>query len=111
MSYDYSVNLRLDPNRDIVNLISVTRLSLLNTLVDYRASLSLGVDFGLKRLEFEAAQWRGAVEGSTTNSYSARILLPIGRRNDIEFELGFDESENYGDVTVFSVLLYFYGGG
>ena len=111
MSYDYSVNLRLDPNRDIVNLISVTRLSLLNTLVDYRASLSLGIDFGLRRLEFEAAQWEGAVEGSTTNSYSVRMLLPIGRRNDIEFELGFDESENYGEVTVFSVLLYFYGGG
>ena len=111
MSYDYSINLRLDPNRDIVNLISVTRLSLLNTLVDYRASLSLGIDFGLKRLEFEADQWRGAVEGSITNSYSARFLVPIGRRNDIEFELGFDESENYGEVTVFSVLLYFYGGG
>ena len=111
MSYDYSVNLRLDPNRDIVNLISVTRLSLLNTLVDYRASLSLGIDFGLRRLEFEAAQWEGAVEGSTTNSYSVRMLLPIGRRNDIEFELGFDESENYGEVTVFSVLLYFYSGG
>jgi len=111
MSYDYSVNLRLDPNRDIVNLISVTRLSLLNTLVDYRASLSFGIDFGLKRLEFEAGQWRGAVEGSITNSYSARFLVPISRRNDIEFELGFDESENYGEVTVFSVLLYFYGGG
>lgn len=111
MSYDYSVNLRLDPNRDLVSLISVTRLSLLNTLVDYRASLSLGVDFGLKRLEFEAGQWKGAVEGSITNSYSVRFLLPIGRRNDIEFELGFDESENYGEVTVFSVLLYFYGGG
>ena len=41
MSYDYGINLRLDPNRDIVNLISVTRLSQLNTLVDYRASLGL----------------------------------------------------------------------
>ena len=111
MRYDYSINLRLDPNRDIVNLISVSRLSLLNTLVDYRASLSLGIDFGLKRLEFEAGQWEGAVEGSTTNSYSMRFLAPIGRRNDIEFGLGFDESENYGEVTVFSVLLYFYGGG
>jgi hypothetical protein len=107
----YGYGARLDPNRDIVNLISVTRLSLLNTLVDYRASLSLGIDFGRKRLEFEAGQWRGAVEGSITNSYSARFLVPIGRRNDIEFELGFDESENYGEVTVFSVLLYFYGGG
>jgi hypothetical protein len=111
MSYDYSINLRLDPNRDIVNLISVTRLSLLNTLVDYRASLSLGVDFGLRRVEFEAGQWRGAVEGSTTNSYSVRFLAPIGRRNDIEFELGYDDSENYGEVTFFSVLLYFYGSG
>jgi hypothetical protein len=111
MSYDYSVNLRLDRNRDIVNLISVTRLSLLNTLVDYRASGSLGIDFGLRRLEFELAQWRGAVEGSTTNSYSVRFLTPIGRRNDIEFGLGYDDSENYGTVTVFSIFLYFYGGG
>ncbi len=111
MSYDYSVNLRLDPNRDIVNLISVTRLSLLSTLVDYRASLTFGIDFGLKRLEFEAGQWEGAVEGSRTNSYTVRFLAPIGHRNDIEFGLGYDDSENYGEVTVFSVFLYFYGGG
>lgn len=111
MSYDYSINLRRDPNRDIVNLISVTRLSLLNSLVDYRASLTLGIDFGLKRLEFEAGQWEGAVEGSRTNSYSVRFLVPIGNRNDIEFGLGYDDSENYGQVTVFSVFLYFYGGG
>lgn len=111
MSYDYSVNLRLDPNRDFVNLISVTRLSLLNSLVDYRASASLGIDFGLKRLELEVAQWEGAVAGSRTNSYSVRFLAPVGKRNDIEFELGYDDSENYGEVTVFSVFLYFYGVG
>lgn len=111
MSYDYSVNLRFDPDRELVNLISVTRLSLLNTLVDYRASLGLGIDFGLKRVEFEVAQWEGAVAGSRTNSYSLRFLTPISARNDIEFELGYDDSENYGEVTVFSVLLYFYGGG
>ncbi len=110
MNYDYSINLRLDPNRDIVNLVSVTRLSLLNTLVDYRASIALGVDFGLRRLELEAAQWEGAVAGSRTNSYSVRFLTPIAERNDIEFELGYDDSDNYGEVTFFSVLLYFYGG-
>lgn len=111
MGYDYSLNLRLDPNRDIVNLISVTRLSLINTLVDYRANAILGVDVGLKRLEFEVAQWEGAVVGSRTNSYSVRFLAPVGRRNDIEFELGYDDSENYGEVAVFSVFMYFYGGG
>ena len=111
MSYDYSVNLRRDPNRDIVNLISVTRLSLINTLVDYLASLSLFFYVGLKRLEFEAAQWEGAVAGSRTNSYSVRFLAPIGKRHDIEFGLGYDDSENYGEVTVLSIFLYFYGGG
>ena len=110
MSYDYSVNLRLNPDRDLVDLISVTRLSLLNTLVDYRASLGLGINFGLRRLELEVAQWEDAVAGSRTNSYSLRFLTPISARNDIEFELGYDDSENYGEVTVFSVLLYFYGG-
>jgi len=111
MSYDYSVNLRLDPNRDIANLISVTRLSLINTLVDYRVSGSLGIDLDLRRLEFEVSQWEGAVAGSRTNSYSVRFLMPIAERNDIEFELGYDDSENYGEVTFFSVLLYFYGAG
>ena len=34
----------------------------------------------------------------------------IAMANDIEFGLGYDDSENYGEVTVFSVFLYFYGG-
>ena len=37
--------------------------------------------------------------------------LSKGFRYDIEFGLGYDDSENYGEVTVFSVFLYFYGGG
>lgn len=109
IAYDYSVNLRLDPNRDIVNVISVTRLSLINSLVDYRANVGLGIDFGLKRLEFDVAQWEGAVAGARTNSYSLRFLTPVGKRSDIEFGIGYDDSDTYGQVTVFSIYLYFYG--
>ena len=109
IAYDYSINLRLDPNRDIVNVISVSRLSLINSLVDYRANVGLGIDFGLKRLEFDIAQWEGAVAGARTNSYSLRFLMPVGKRNDIEFGIGYDDSDTYGEVTVFSVYLYFYG--
>jgi hypothetical protein len=29
---------------------------------------------------------------------------------DVEFSLGIDDSELYGNVTFFSVFLYFYGG-
>lgn len=109
IAYDYSINLRLDPNRDIVNVISVSRLSLINSLVDYRANVGLGIDFGLRRLEFDIAQWEGAVAGARTNSYSLRFLMPVGKRNDIEFGIGYDDSDTYGEVTVFSVYLYFYG--
>ena len=109
IAYDYSINLRLDPNRDIVNVISVSRLSLINSLVDYRANVGLGIDFGLKRLEFDIAQWEGAVAGARTNSYSLRFLMPVGERNDIELGIGYDDSDTYGEVTVFSVYLYFYG--
>lgn len=109
IAYDYSVDLRLDPNRDIVNVISVTRLSLINSLVDYRANVGLGIDFGLKRLEFDIARWEGAVAGARTNSYSLRFLTPVGQRSDIEFGIGYDDSDTYGQVTVLSVFLYFYG--
>lgn len=109
IAYDYSVNLRLDPNRDIVSIISVSRLSLINSLVDYRVNFGLGIDFGLKRLELDVAQWEGAVAGARTNSYSLRLLTPISNRNDVEFGLGYDDSDVYGQVTVFSIFLYFYG--
>ena len=110
MSYDYSVDLRLDTSRDIVDYISVSRLSLINSLVDYRANIGLGFNIGLQHIELDVAQWKGAVAGSKTNSYSLRFLAPFGDRSDIEFGLGYDDSESYGEVTIFSVYLYFYGG-
>jgi hypothetical protein len=58
---------------------------------------------------FDVAQWEGAVAGARTNSYSLRFMTPIGDRSDIEFGIGYDDSDTYGEVTVFSVYLYFYG--
>jgi hypothetical protein len=109
ISYDYSVDLRLDANRDFVSFLSVTRLSLINTLVDYRARIGLGFDVGAKHIEFDVAQWKGAVAGARTNSYSLRFLTPIGDRNDIEVGIGYDDSDTYGQVTIFSIHLFFYG--
>jgi hypothetical protein len=38
-----------------------------------------------------------------------RLLTPLSEKTDIEFGLGYDDSDLYGDVTFFSVYLYFYG--
>lgn len=109
IDYDYSVNLRVDDDRGILDLLSVSRLSLINSLVDYRASATVGLDVGERRLQFEAGAWRGAVDGSTTSSATLRFLTPLGRGSDIELGVGVDDSERYGSVTFFSVFLYFYG--
>lgn len=109
MSYDYSVDLRLDNNRGILELLSFSRLSLINSLVDYRAFAMLGLDVGDNSWQLEAGTWRGAVDGSTTQSATVRFLTPLGRSSDVEFGLGVDDSELYGTVTFFSVFLYFYG--
>ena len=52
MDYDYSINLRLSDNRRILELLSFSRLSLINSLVDYRAFATLGIDSGEQRWQF-----------------------------------------------------------
>ena len=110
LSYDYSVNLRLDQNRPIARLLNISRLSLLNSLVDYRARAGLGFKQGLRLWEVDVAAWEGAVDGSRTVSTTLRFLTPLTDRSDIEFGLGYDDSELYGEVVFFSVFLFFYGG-
>lgn len=108
MKYDYSVPFRPIEDRDVIDLISVSRLSVLNSLVDHRAGITVGIDQGTKRWEFDAATSEGAVAAVRRKSYTLRYLLPMSDSSDIEFSVGYDESEIFGDVTFFSVYLYFY---
>ena len=110
MDYTYSVDLSTDRNQAILELLSFSRLSLINSLVDYSAGAALGVDAGLQRWLFELSTWKGEVDGSVTNSATIRLMTPMGEKSDIEFGLGVDNSELYGTVTFLSVYLYFYGG-
>jgi hypothetical protein len=109
MTYDYSVDLRLDDNRGLLDLLSFSRLSLINSLVDYTAFVTLGLDVGERNWQLEAGTWRGAVDGGTTTSATLRFLTPLGRSSDVELGIGLDDSDLYGSVTFFSVFLYFYG--
>ncbi|MCH7821352.1 MAG: hypothetical protein IIA07_04980 [Proteobacteria bacterium] len=111
MKYDYSVDFQPTENRDVISLISVSRLGLINSLIDDKASLVFAIDRGVKRWEIDVTTWRGVVDQSRTKSLTVRYLMPTSGKTDIEFGLGYDDSELYGDVTFFSVFLYFYGGG
>lgn len=110
MDYDYDVNLRLDSNQVLLQLLSFSRLSLINSLIDYRAYATFGLDVGQSSWQLDVGTWRGEVDGGDTKSATLRILNPLGDKTDIEFSLGIDDSELYGNVTFFSVFVYFYGG-
>ena len=110
MDYDYNVNLRLDSNRGLLDLLSFSRLSLINSLVDYRAGVTMSLETGRQHWGFDLSSWKGEVDGGTTRSATVRLLTPMGESSDIEFSLGVDDSDLYGNVTFLSVFLYFYGG-
>ena len=110
MKYDYSVDFRPIENQDVIDLLSVSRLSLINSLVDSRALVALALNHGAKRWEFDLATRKGAIDRDRTNSMTVRYLLPMSDTSDIEFSLGYDASDLYGSATFFSVFLYFYGG-
>ncbi len=110
MDYDYSVNLSLTDNRPILQLLTFSRLSLINSLVDYRANATLNLDAGKSRWQLEVGTFRGEVDGGRTTSATVRFMTPLGKSSDIELGLGVDDSDLYGDVTFFSVYIFFYGG-
>ena len=110
IDFEYSVDLSSDRNQDILDLLSFSRLSLINSLIDYSVGASLGVDAGQQRWLFEFATWKGEVDGSVTNSATIRLMTPTSDNSDIEFGLGVDNSELYGTVTFLSVVMFFYGG-
>ena len=110
MDYDYSVNLRLDRNRGILDLFSFSRLSLINSLVDYRAGMTLGLEAGEQHWQLGLTSEKIEVDGSKTRSATLRLMTPMGSRGDVEFSLGVDTSDLYDTVTFLSVFFYFYGG-
>ena len=106
---EYSLPFRPIDNINAARLLSVTRLSLINSLGDHRAGFSFSIDQGLRNWTLDISTWEGIFTGSRTLSYTVRYLVPAADKSDIEFGLGYDDSEAYGDVTFFSVYLFFYG--
>jgi hypothetical protein len=110
MKYDYSVDFSSQENRNVINILAISRLGLISSIIDHRARVSLGINHGSRRWEFDLSTWEGAIDGSRSRSASVSFLTPMSLRTDIELSVGIDDSELYGDVTFVSVFFYFYGG-
>ena len=110
INYNYNVDLSRGANRDIVDFLSVSRLSLVNSLTSYRIGVGLGFDIGARRLDFDHYVWEGEVDGSKTRSSTLSFLTPVGSRTDLQLGIGIDDSDVYDAITFFSIQLFVYGG-
>lgn len=110
MSYEYSREFRTGDAARLTDLLTFSRLSVLTSLVDWRASAGIDVDIGLRQLGFSVSKWQGIVDESDNFGVTLTFLTPLTRRTDLELSLGYDDSNLYGDVTFLSAYLYFYGG-
>lgn len=110
MSYDYSRNLRVQPDIDVLRFLSISRLSMINSLIDYRVNAGIEFRMGLRSIDVTAGRWQTAMDGGTVESFSVGFLTPVSDRTDMEFRLSFDDSEFFGSTTAFSFYLYYFGG-
>jgi len=110
MAYDYSRNLRLQPDIDVLAFITRSRLSMINNLIDYRVSAGVEFKLGLQSLDVTAGRWQAALDGTEVDSYSVGFLTPIADRIDAEFRFSLDNSETYGETRALSVYFYYFGG-
>lgn len=110
MSYDYSRNLRLQADINVLSFLTASRLSTINSLIDSRINAGLEYRLGLRSIDVGVSQWQTAVDGSEVDSYSLGFLTPVSDRVDMELRVAFDDSETFGNTTSFSVYLYYFGG-
>ncbi len=110
MSYEYDVDFGVGETDRVVDLLSISRLSLLSSLTDWRASVGIDVDFGPQRLSFDVARWQGSIDDGDNYGATIAFLSPISSRADLEISFGYDDSDLFGDVTILSFFVYFYGG-
>ncbi|MDX1481663.1 MAG: hypothetical protein R3315_08310 [Woeseiaceae bacterium] len=108
--YDYSVPFRRQESDRLRPLLALSRLSVFSSLVDWRMSAGVGIDAGNQRWSLDLAAWHGAIDNSDNESITLSFLTPLTSRIDVEFGIGQDRSNLYGDVTVASLLLFVYGG-
>lgn len=109
MRYDYSRDIRLTDNIGVLRFLSTSRLSLMNSLVDYRFNVGMDIRFGSSILDLSFGQWQTAIDGGKVESIMLGYVVASGPATDLEFRLAFDDSDNFGSTIALAVGFYFFG--
>ena len=108
--YDYERNLALLPRIDSLNWLSASTLTLANSFLDYQRWLAVERRFGEVLLNVRFATDRSAVDGSELDTLDVAALFPIGRRFDLEVNLGHGRADFFDAGLYGGLMFVIYGG-
>jgi hypothetical protein len=108
--YDYERNLNAVPRLDSLNMLSTSVLTLANSFVDHERSLGAEREIGRTLFTMRFATDRSALDDSKFDTYDVALLVPLGRRVDLEINVGSGRSDFVDAGRYGGLLLLVYGG-
>ena len=108
--FDYERNLNVLPRIASLSWLSASTLTLANSFLDHDRWLSVERRFAQATLlSVRAATDRSAIDGAQLDTIEAAVLFPIGRRLDLEVNLGHGGSDFFQSGMYGGLLLVIYG--
>ena len=109
--YDYPAGLAALPRVDALNLLSASTLTLANSFVSEVLRAGVEIEIGNKVLGFGLSKDESAIDRSKLTSFDAALMIPVGRRIDLEISVGRSDSDLFETGIYGGLLLLIYGGG
>jgi hypothetical protein len=108
--FDYERNLNVLPRIASLNWLSASTLTLANSFLDHDRWVAIERELGQATLlNVRFAKDRSAVDSSELDTLEAALLFPIGRRFDLELNLGKGRSDAFDTGLYGGLLFMIYG--
>jgi hypothetical protein len=107
--YDFERDLSLLPRIGRFNLLSTSTLTLANSFVDRVRMIGMQREFGAVAFNMSFMRDRSAIDGSILDTTSAAVLFPVGRRFDLEVQVGSGRSDLFGTGLYAGLSFLVYG--
>jgi hypothetical protein len=108
--YDYERNLNALLRIDNLNWLDPSTLPLATSLLDHERWLAVERTFGNTLLNVRFVTDSSALDGSDLDTLDVAALFPIGRRIDLQVNVGHGRSDFFDAGLYGGLLFLFYGG-
>ncbi|HXS79264.1 MAG TPA: hypothetical protein VN818_03225 [Gammaproteobacteria bacterium] len=108
--FDYERDLAVLPRIASLNLLSASTLTLANSFLDHDRFIAVERDLGRATvLSLRLAKDQSAIDSAALETIEAAVLFPIGRRVDLEVNLGHGRSDFFQDGYYGGLSFLIYG--